>query len=96
VIPIVERGVLNALSAATKTPSVKRFVLTSSSTAAMHLAPNVRINVTEDSWNETDVKAAWAPPPYDFSRAGTVYSASKVQGEKAAWKFMKSTNRRSF
>jgi nucleoside-diphosphate-sugar epimerase len=89
VIPIVEHGVLNALTAVGKTPSIKRFILTSCSTSAMPLAPNIRINVTEDSWNEIDVNAAWAPPPYDFSRSGTVYSASKVQGEKAAWTFMK-------
>ena len=84
----MECGVQNALEAAARTPTIKRFVLTSSSTAAVHSKPNVKFSVTEDSWNETDVETAWTPPPYDFSRAGAVYSASKVQGERTAWKFM--------
>ena len=88
----MERGVQNALEAAARTPTVKRFVLTSSSTAAVHSTPNVKFNVTEDSWNEVDVKTAWEPPPYDFSRASAVYGASKVQGERAAWKFMQERN----
>jgi nucleoside-diphosphate-sugar epimerase len=89
VIPVVERGVLNTLKAAAKTPSIKRFILTSSSLSAMHPAPNVRFEVTEDSWNEIDVKLAWEPPPYDFSRVGAVYSASKTRGEQVAWEFVK-------
>jgi nucleoside-diphosphate-sugar epimerase len=89
VIPTVKNGVVNALNAAARTPSVKRFVLTSSSTAATQLVPNIRRRIDESSYNDEDVKIAWAPPPYDFSRAGAVYSASKVEGERAAWSFVR-------
>ena len=61
----------------------------------MHLEPNVRLRVDQSSWNEFDVQAAWAPPPHEVSRASAVYSASKVAGEKAAWKFMEE-NKPSF
>lgn len=54
--------------------------------------PNAGFNVTEDSWNEVAVKAAWAPPPYNNSRASAVYAASKAQGEQVAWRFMKERN----
>jgi nucleoside-diphosphate-sugar epimerase len=89
IIPVVEQGVRNALAAAAHTPSVKRFVLTASSVGAMQPEPNVRFTVDEGSYNETAIKAAWEPPPYEPARAGAVYAASKAQGEKAAWAFIK-------
>jgi hypothetical protein len=47
----------------------------------------------EGTWNEAAVKAAWAPPPYEgLQRRLDVYSASKTQGEQAAWKWMKDHN----
>ncbi|KIY03615.1 uncharacterized protein Z520_00306 [Fonsecaea multimorphosa CBS 102226] len=89
-IPIVVNGTVNALKAAAGEPSVKRFVLTSSSTAAISPKPNVEFSADETTWNEEAVKAAWAPPPYEGEqRKLDVYSASKTQGEQAAWKFMK-------
>jgi len=39
-------------------------------------------------WNEADIRAAWAPPPYD-GRQWAVYGASKTEAEKAVWKFVK-------
>lgn len=89
-IPLVVNGTLNALKAATNEPSVKRFVLTSSSTAAASPKPNVEFVIDGNTWNEEAVKAAWAPPPYEGEqRKLDVYSASKTQGEEAAWKYVK-------
>ncbi|OAP63208.1 hypothetical protein AYL99_02435 [Fonsecaea erecta] len=89
-VPIVVSGTLNALKAAAREPSIKRFVLTSSSTAAISPKPNVELSADETTWNDEAVKAAWAPPPYEGEqRKLDVYSASKTQGEQAAWKFMK-------
>ena len=88
VISAVQRGVLNALKAAASASTIKRFVLTSSALAAIHSTPDVVLRIDSNSWNETDVKAAWEPPPYEASRSSAVYSASKAQGERAAWDFM--------
>lgn len=89
-IPVVEEGTLNALRAAAKEPSVKRVVLTSSSTAAASPQPNKKFVIDSNTWNDEAVKAAWAPPPYEgLQRRLDVYSASKTQGEKAAWKFLR-------
>ncbi|KAH8655887.1 hypothetical protein BX600DRAFT_470467 [Xylariales sp. PMI_506] len=89
-VPVVEQGALNALRAAAKEPSVKRVVLTSSSTAAASPQPNKEFVIDANTWNDVAVKDAWAPPPYEgLQRRLDVYSASKTQGEQAAWKFMR-------
>ncbi|ORY04579.1 aldehyde reductase II [Clohesyomyces aquaticus] len=89
-IPSVIKGTVNALQAASKEPTVKRVVLTSSSTAAASPQPNKIFHINPSVWNEDAVKAAWAPPPYEgVQRTADVYSASKTQGEQAAWDFMK-------
>ncbi|CAM1510944.1 Fc.00g084570.m01.CDS01 [Cosmosporella sp. VM-42] len=88
IIPIAIAGAVNALKAAYSEPSVKRFVLTSSSAATvMSSRDTPGITVTEDTWNEDSVKAAWAEPPYGMERYGAVYCASKTQGEQEVWKF---------
>ncbi|KAH7127421.1 hypothetical protein EDB81DRAFT_809189 [Dactylonectria macrodidyma] len=90
VIPGSISGALNALKAAYATPTVKRFVLTSSSTAAVLSSRDVsKAVVTKDSWNENAVKIAWSGPPYDPVRPLFVYAASKTQTEQAVWKFHK-------
>ena len=83
----------NILEAAAKTPTMKHFVYTSSSIAAVRPTPNKRFHVDSNSWNEADVRDAWAPPPYLPSRAFSVYGASKVEAERAGWEFMKNENR---
>ncbi|KAF4415180.1 hypothetical protein F53441_14654 [Fusarium austroafricanum] len=50
--------------------------------------PTNDFTVDRDTWNEEAVKLAWAPPPYDSSRAMMVYAAGKYASEKEAWKFM--------
>lgn len=84
VIPGAIAGALTALKVAYSEPSVKRFVFTSSSSAA---TGNRDTLVNEESWSEGDVRAAWADPPYTMERAGAVYAASKVQSEQAVWKY---------
>lgn len=63
VIPPVIKSVQNALASAATEPGFQAFVLTSSSTAASALHPNTRFNITKDSWNDEEVKKAWAPGP---------------------------------
>lgn len=92
VVPQVVQGLINILEAAAKTPSVTRFVHTSSSIAAVRPTPNERFHVDSDSWNELDIRDAWAPPPYEPSRAFSVYGASKVEAERASWDFVKTKN----
>ncbi|KAF2209523.1 hypothetical protein CERZMDRAFT_70011 [Cercospora zeae-maydis SCOH1-5] len=89
VIPPTRAGVVSILKSAAKEPSVKRFVLTSSSTAALLPKLNEEFTVTKDDWNQETLDIAWAPPPYTSERAFPVYGASKVEGEKALWQFMK-------
>jgi nucleoside-diphosphate-sugar epimerase len=88
VIPGTVAGTRNALEAAAQEPSVKRFVLTSSSTAALIPKPNTRLKVTSDTWNDEAVKQAYRDPPYGPEHALPVYAASKTLSEKDAWKFM--------
>lgn len=76
------------LKSAANEPSVKQFVYTFSSTAATLPIPNKEFTIDTNTWNETSIKAAWAPPPYEDDRAWAVYASSKTEGEKALWKFM--------
>ncbi|KAM5347407.1 hypothetical protein ACJ41O_010412 [Fusarium nematophilum] len=85
-IPTTIAGAVNALKAAYAEPSVKRFVLTSSSAAAVGLLHN-GVTVTEESWNEAAIEKAWSGPPYEPTRPVIVYEASKTQAEQAVWKF---------
>lgn len=89
VIPPVINGINSILSAAANESSVKRFVYTSSSTAASAPIPNKKFTIDANTWNEAQVKEAWAPPPYQDERAWAVYGASKTEGEQAVWKFVK-------
>jgi hypothetical protein len=45
--------------------------------------------IDENGWNEADFKAAWAPPPYNDDRKWAVYGSSKMEAERALWKFVK-------
>ncbi|KAK7967172.1 uncharacterized protein PG986_001449 [Apiospora aurea] len=89
VIPGTIASTVNALTAAASEPSVKRFVLTSSSAAALIPKPNTPLTVTADTWNDEVVPIAYRDPPYEPERGYLVYAASKTLGEQAAWKFMR-------
>src|SRR2546421_137095 len=78
---------VNALKAASKEPSVKSFVYTSSSTAAAMPKPNLEFSIDENTWNEETINAAWAPPPYAEERKWLVYAASKAQAEQEVWRW---------
>ena len=88
VVRPTEAGVRNILRSAAGVGTVKRFVLTSSSSAVLLPHPDVEVTVGVDDWCQEAVDAAWAPPPYEPERAFATYAASKVAGEKALWKFM--------
>ncbi|EON63476.1 hypothetical protein W97_02704 [Coniosporium apollinis CBS 100218] len=88
VIPPTIAFAVNALKAAAAEPSVKRFVLTSSSTATYAPGPNLGRTIDAKTWNEDSVKAAWAPAPYEPERTWVTYAASKTEGEQAVWKWV--------
>ncbi|KAI2614880.1 aldehyde reductase [Hypoxylon sp. NC1633] len=93
VVPIAVDSTLRALESAAKEPGMKRVVLTSSSGSAVTAVANKVFTVDSNSWNESAVEAAYAPPPYEgVERTALVYFASKVKGEQAAWKWMKENN----
>ncbi|EKG20759.1 NAD-dependent epimerase/dehydratase [Macrophomina phaseolina MS6] len=75
VIPVVVAGAVNALEAARKEGSVKAFVYTSSSTAAYSPVPGEGGVVGSETWNESAVRQAWAPKPWEEGRTAKVYAA---------------------
>jgi nucleoside-diphosphate-sugar epimerase len=85
VIPSVIRGTRDILDVAAAEPSIKRFVLTSSSLSAYPPIPDTQGTIKLTDWNELAVEQSWAPPPYEPSRAFAVYSASKTMSEKEMW-----------
>lgn len=89
VVPGTIAGTLNALKAAASEPSVKRFVLTSSSASALIPKPNTPFTVTTETWNDETVAFAYRDPPYEPERAYPVYAASKTLAEKEAWRFVR-------
>ncbi|KAL4731029.1 hypothetical protein ACLX1H_003071 [Fusarium chlamydosporum] len=76
VIPQTISGVTSILESASKESSVMRFVFTSSMVAAVLLTADQDGIIDHNSWNEFAVKEAWAPPPYEASRAMLVYAAT--------------------
>lgn len=88
VTPVVA-GTKSILRSAAKQSSVKRLVLTSSSCAVLLPSLNTPLTVGKEDWNNEAIDRAWEPPPYTPERASSVYSASKAEGEKALWQFVK-------
>lgn len=88
VIPQTIAGVVNALKAAQKAASVKQFVYTSTVGTAIIPQTDTPFHVDQSSWNDAIVPLAWAPPPYEPSRAMVTYVASKVEAERALWRFV--------
>ncbi|GAA5872631.1 hypothetical protein JCM8547_003714 [Rhodosporidiobolus lusitaniae] len=74
------------LEAAAKTPSVKRFVLTSSTVAADGSSPDTPREIGQDTWNEASKELAKIESDLQMMM---VYSASKTYGEQAAWEWIK-------
>ncbi|GAM88627.1 hypothetical protein ANO11243_066610 [Dothideomycetidae sp. 11243] len=88
VVPHSVEGVQTLLKAATSVPSIKSFVLTSSSISAVKPDPGNTSIIDQSSWNDEDMKLAWAPPPYSPERIFSVYAAGKYATEKACWEFV--------
>ncbi|KAF3001670.1 hypothetical protein E8E14_006661 [Neopestalotiopsis sp. 37M] len=88
VIPQTVAGAMNALEAAYAEPSVRRFVLTSSSTAAI-LSPNpAGTKVHAGTWNEKAVRAAGTDTTLPMQeQALLAYSAAKTRAEQMIWNF---------
>ncbi|CAO2647881.1 Nn.00g088030.m01.CDS01 [Neocucurbitaria sp. VM-36] len=76
---------LNALQACAKTPSVKRFVFTSSAIAATLPKPNVEFSINTNSYNEEAVEIVKKEPT---KKGLFIYAAMKTETEKAIWKWM--------
>ncbi|GAA6004943.1 hypothetical protein JCM11491_002285 [Sporobolomyces phaffii] len=85
VLPVAVDGTLNVLRAAAATPSVKRFVLTSSIVAIGNPASPTKLG--SDVFNYESIEAAKSMSNDDPRKGHTVYSSSKTQAELAAWKF---------
>ncbi|TDZ20576.1 Aldehyde reductase 2 [Colletotrichum orbiculare MAFF 240422] len=90
VVPPAVQLIEKTLRSAYNEPSVKRFVLTSSSTTTIPWGPQgiaAGRDIRSDSWSEDALEIALAPPPYTIARAGPVYAASKIKQEQTMWKF---------
>ncbi|PVI06099.1 dihydroflavonol-4-reductase [Periconia macrospinosa] len=80
---------LNALKAASKQPSVKRVVATSSSLAASYPSINVEKVLDQTTYNEQGVADGTTTPP---GHPMGLYIAIKVATEKACWDWIKENN----
>ncbi|RGP64318.1 aldehyde reductase ii [Fusarium sporotrichioides] len=94
VIPIAVNSALIAIKAVYREPSVKRFVLTSSSVASLPVDVQTLLNMngtvlTEDSWSHDAQRLVWIPEPWGPEHGFPVYCASKVEQEQAVWKYHK-------
>lgn len=85
VIPQTISGVTSLLDSAAKELSVKSFVYTSSSVAAIGGGPNENLSLDESSWNNAQIKEAWSviAEPFPATHPFAVYGASKAEAELA-------------
>ncbi|KAI9687655.1 MAG: hypothetical protein M1820_010412, partial [Bogoriella megaspora] len=84
VIPQSIAGAVNCLHSAAKESSVKRFVFTSSSMAAVWPVPDKELVITKDTYNEDGVKQAWKPPPYEVSSPSReLYRSTEINRKPA-------------
>ncbi|OBT65023.1 hypothetical protein VE03_05213 [Pseudogymnoascus sp. 23342-1-I1] len=87
VIPPTVASTLALLEAASKHESIKRFVLSSSCATVASPEPGVDRVIDKDTWNDSAIEQAWAPPPYNPLRGFSVHAASKAQSERDAWQW---------
>jgi nucleoside-diphosphate-sugar epimerase len=85
VIPAALSLTKAALESSIETPSIKRFVQTSSSSAALGRINEI-YDLTPKTWNDSSVAESKKPGPYGPERAITSYAASKTLQEKSVWK----------
>ncbi|PWY88118.1 cinnamoyl-CoA reductase [Aspergillus sclerotioniger CBS 115572] len=78
------------LQCAAKHSSIRRVVLTSSSTAALLPQPNKPgIRVTHETYNDLAVSLAYSPTTPPAQKPFLVYAASKTEGERHAWNWVR-------
>jgi nucleoside-diphosphate-sugar epimerase len=88
VIPATVAAVTSILSSCLSEPSIKSFVYTSSSGAAIRPKVNEKRQVDTNSWNDEAVRDAWKPESeWQKGHEYTVYGASKTEAERALWRF---------
>ncbi|KAK5726152.1 hypothetical protein LTR17_012967 [Elasticomyces elasticus] len=93
VIPYVLAATEAVLEAASRVKSVKRVVLTSSSAAAVIPQPGKGKHVLkQDTWNDASIQAAWDESTSAEIRGFMIYAASKTEGERAAFNWVKKNN----
>ncbi|KAL3482446.1 NAD dependent epimerase/dehydratase [Aspergillus californicus] len=93
VINTVVAAMEAVLEAASNVPSVKRVVLTSSSVAAIYpYKGEGSVALNQDSWNDTSTQAAWDESTPPETKPIHVYAASKAEGERAAFNWVKKNN----
>ncbi|CAN9182394.1 unnamed protein product [Alternaria alternata] len=78
-------GIKAILEEAHSTPTIKRFVYTSSSNAATKPLVDEARHVNSSSWNDGILDEAWAPPPYHSERAYAVPLSVAGAGSTARW-----------
>jgi nucleoside-diphosphate-sugar epimerase len=86
VIPGETTSVTNLLDTATDTPTVKRFVLLSTSATAAMPGSDVPFHVTRNTWNDLHPRLMHKLPPGP-EKSMAVYISSKIEAEKLVWKF---------
>ncbi|KAI8191643.1 Aldehyde reductase 2 [Colletotrichum sp. SAR 10_86] len=88
VVPPNVDATLSIARYAASTPSLKRFVYTSSSGAAAMPTPNVPYEVNADTYNEQAVAIAYSGKgPGGLAGGYIAYSAAKTKAEQALWKW---------
>lgn len=88
VVPDTVASVTSILTSCLNEPSIKAFVYTSSSVAVVRAVANVKRTIDANTWNEEDAKEAWKPESeWQENHEWIVYGASKIEAEKALWKF---------
>ncbi|GAA5859378.1 hypothetical protein JCM8547_002007 [Rhodosporidiobolus lusitaniae] len=89
-VATVKSITFRALEAAASTPTVKRFVLTSSVVAAAGNTSPVPVEVGQETWNEESKELAKEEGGLEgMMKALVVYQASKTVGEQAAWEWVR-------
>lgn len=88
VVPPNVDATLSIARSAASTPSLKRFVYTSSSGAAAMPTPNVPYEVNADTYDEQAVAIAYSGKgPGGLAGGYIAYSAAKTKAEQALWKW---------
>lgn len=85
VLEVAIRGTEGVLESALNEPSVKTVVLMSSIAAITAINQEMPYRFTEADWN--DAALAAVKKLGKESSGGLIYTASKVAGERAFWKF---------